>query len=334
MMSPSIKISVHHEEVPLAGVFRISRGSKVKADVIVVRITDENHQGWAESVPYARYGETINSVIEQVLNIGIDFESTENIEQEINKLPAGSAKNALDCALLDYKAKVKNVSVVESLSLEKANKVVCAQTLSIDTPEAMAVAVEKLNNPPLVKVKLDNNNIIGKMQAIAAAAPNSSFIIDANEAWSFKDLVESTEQLKKLNVILIEQPLPQGKDDKLSQYESHIPLCADESCHTSADLAHLKHKYQVINIKLDKTGGLTEAIKLAKLAKQADFTIMVGCMVGTSLAMAPASLLTPYASFVDLDGPILIKEDRENGFSFSNGVMSVLNPYLWGGKVS
>ncbi|NQZ09946.1 MAG: dipeptide epimerase, partial [Algicola sp.] len=179
--------------------------------------------------------------------------------------------------------------------------------------------------------KLDNQDIIAKMTAIATAAPQSRFIVDANEGWSIDDLTNYTAQLKSLGVVLIEQPLPAGKDQALLSFESPVPLCADESCHTTADLAYLKDRYAVINIKLDKTGGLTEAVKLAQQAQQHGFAIMLGCMVGSSLAMAPASLLSQYAEFVDLDGPLLIRQDRDNGFQFHQGLMQPLDAALWGG---
>mgnify|MGYP000259407464 FL=1 len=249
-------------------------------------------------------------------------------------LPAGAARTALDCAWWDLQGKLQHTSVAALLQLEDAKPCITAQTLSIDTPEAMAESVSKLNNPPLVKVKLDNQDIVKKMTAISEAAPQSQFIVDANEGWTINDLTECCATLKALNVVLIEQPLPAGKDEVLIDYNSPIPLCADESCHTRAELAFLKDRYQVINIKLDKTGGLTEANELAKSAKKAGFELMLGCMVGSSLAMAPAALLVNAAKFVDLDGPLLICDDRLDGFEFVAGVMQPLSAKLWGGSVS
>jgi len=326
------QIKVSHQQLPLKSVFRIARGAKTKADVVVVIITDGQYSGWAEAVPYARYDETVDSVIAQIKQLADCIVNKQNIASFINMLPAGAARNALDCALWDLKAKQQSTSVVKLLSLPSPMPCITAQTLSIDTPEAMAKAVSVLNNPPLVKVKLDSNNIIEKMTAIRSAAPNSQFIIDANEGWSMKDLLTYTFDLKKLNVVLIEQPLPAGNDQALIDFNSPIPLCADESCHTRAELDYLKGRYEVINIKLDKTGGLTEAFKLAQQAQEQGFDIMLGCMVASSLAMAPASLLSHYAKFVDLDGPLLISKDRPLGFEFFQGEMQPLNLALWGSK--
>jgi len=330
MTKQTLSISVTIEHFPLKNVFRISRGAKTQADVIVVKISDGDNEGWAEAVPYVRYGESIESVIKQVQDLAASVSSVSMFEKAMAELTSGSAKNALDCAFWDLKAKQQQISVAAQLELPNASPCVTAQTISIDTPEAMAKAVSDLGEAPMIKVKLDNNNIIEKMQAISQAAPNSKFIVDANEAWSIEDLQQVGEQLVKLNVALIEQPLPAGQDHQLIDLQCPVPLCADESCHTREDLAYLKGRYQVVNIKLDKTGGLTEAYELAKMAQQQGFDIMLGCMVGSSLAMAPASLLTPFAKYVDLDGPLLISQDREHGFAITDGIFPPLNPMLWG----
>ncbi|WP_286262835.1 N-acetyl-D-Glu racemase DgcA [Thalassotalea atypica] len=327
----SLRINVYQQQLPLKAVFRIARGAKTSADVIVVTISDGKNTGWAESVPYARYQESLASVRKQVESIETDEVSTNAFAAIIAQMPAGAARNALDCAFWDLQAKQQGKEVSQLLSLDEVTPCTTAQTLSIDTPEAMAKAVIALNNPPLVKVKLDNQDIIEKMTAIQAAAPDAKFIVDANEGWSIEDLTQCGEQLAKLNVILIEQPLPAGQDQALSDYSSPVPLCADESCHTRAELDYLKDKYEVVNIKLDKTGGLSEALLLAKEAKEMGFEIMLGCMVGSSLAMAPASLLSDFAQYVDLDGPLLISDDREHGFRFEGGTMMPLNTALWGG---
>jgi len=326
-----LKIQVFNEKLPLKNVFRIARGAKTQANVIVVTIDDGIHSGWAEAVPYARYNESVEIVMEQINALASLALTHENIGATLLTLPAGAARNALDCAWWDLQAKQRQTSVAKLLLLEPAKACVTAQTLSIDTPEAMATAVAKLNKPPLVKVKLDNQDIIEKMTAIAQAAPDSEFIVDANEGWSIDDLSNCCEELKALNVILIEQPLPAGQDQALIDFDSPIPLCADESCHTRDELDYLKGRYQVVNIKLDKTGGLTEAVLLAQQATKQGFEIMLGCMVGSSLAMAPAALLVNKARYVDLDGPLLISDDREFGFNFEQGVMQPLSAILWGG---
>ncbi len=333
-INKKLTINVFNEKLPLKNVFRIARGAKTQADVVVVTIYDGAHCGWAEAVPYARYNESVDSLMEQVKVLTSTELNCENISDIIASLPAGATRNALDCAWWDLQAKQRHTSVEKLLLLEPADVCITAQTLSIDTPEAMAKAVGKLNKPPLVKVKLDNQDIIEKMTAIAQAAPDSEFIVDANEGWSIDDLATCCEQLKALNVVLIEQPLPAGQDQDLINFNSPIPLCADESCHTRAELNYLKGRYQVVNIKLDKTGGLTEAVLLAQQAEQQGFEIMLGCMVGSSLAMAPIALLTNKARFVDLDGPLLISNDREFGFNFDKGVMQPLSGILWGGPTT
>jgi L-alanine-DL-glutamate epimerase-like enolase superfamily enzyme len=324
-------INVLDQELALKNVFRISRGAKTHAHVIIVTVNDGVNTGWAEAVPYARYQESVETVKEQIITFSKQSLDSENIEGYLAALSSGATRNALDCAWWDLKAKQQNTTVAQLLQLRPALPCITAQTLSLDTPEAMAKAVTELNNPPLVKVKLDNQDIVEKMIAIQKAAPNSEFIVDANEGWSIADLSKSCEQLKALNVVLIEQPLPAGQDQDLINFVSPIPLCADESCHTRAELDYLKNRYQVVNIKLDKTGGLTEAVLLMKEAKEQGFEVMLGCMVASSLAMAPAALLVNDAKFVDLDGPLLISEDRANGFKFNQGLMDPLPTTLWGG---
>jgi L-alanine-DL-glutamate epimerase-like enolase superfamily enzyme len=327
-------IKVLDQQLPLKNVFRISRGAKTHANVVMVTINDGVNTGWAEAVPYARYQESVEIVKEQISVFSKQSLDSENIGSYIGALSSGAARNALDCAWWDLKAKQHNTTVAQLLQLRPAAACITAQTLSIDTPDAMAKAVTELNNPPLVKVKLDNKDIVKKMTAIQRAAPNSDFIVDANEGWSIDDLISCCEQLKALNVVLIEQPLPAGQDQDLINFTSPIPLCADESCHTRAELEYLKNRYQVVNIKLDKTGGLTEAVLLMQEAKKQGFEVMIGCMVGSSLGMAPAGLLVNDAKFVDLDGPLLIKEDRKHGFEYNQGLMQPLGAKLWGGPHS
>lgn len=326
----SYQLSVTAESFKLKSVFRISRGAKTHADVIVVNISDGENYGWSEAVPYSRYSESVESVLEQFQPLSAETNKLA-LANFYDDLSDGSAKNALDCALWDLAAKQQKTTVAALLSTPKTSPAICAQTLSIDTPANMAKAVAQFENPYLVKVKLDNQDILGKMRAIRDAAPESEFIIDANEGWSLDDLTECIDDLKALDVVLIEQPLASDDDDGLEGFNSPIPLCADESCHTRKELSYLRERYQVINIKLDKTGGLSEANALAIEAKELGFDIMLGCMVGSSLAMAPASLLTSYAKFVDLDGPLLIANDRENGFSFEQGRIQPVDIALWGG---
>jgi len=319
-----------HQSLPLKQVFRIARGAKTSAEVLVLTLTDGQHIGWSEAVPYARYNESIKSVGKEIATIATELENGLEPQALQSLLPPGAARNLVDCALWDLKAKQQQQSVEQLLGLPQANACVTAQTLSIDTPTAMSKAAMALGKARLIKIKLDAEQVLPKMRAVHAAAPNSQFIVDANESWDFALLKRVADQLHQLNVVLIEQPLPASQDQTLADFSSPIPLCADESCHTSADIARLKGRYQAINIKLDKTGGLTEAVKLLKQAQQQELQIMTGCMVGSSLAMAPAFLLTTHAQFVDLDGPVLIANDKEQGFAIEQGVMTPTEQHLWG----
>jgi len=326
-----LKFTITKQQWRLAKEFRISRGAKTQADVVVVTLSDGQHTGWAEAVPYARYDETVKSVMAQISKVAPQLTNTSTGQDLLTLLPAGAARNALDCALWDLSAKRQQSSVAHLVNVTAAMPLVTAQTLSLDTIDKMVSEAASLSDRPLLKIKLDRELILERMSAIALAAPKSRFIIDANEAWDIDLLKQLLPQLKPLNVVLIEQPLPSTEDHQLAGLEPEIPLCADESCHTSDDLPHLLGLYQAINIKLDKTGGLTEALQLLTKAQQQGFMVMTGCMVGTSLAMAPAFLIAQSASFVDLDGPLLLATDREYGFNYVKGEMQLLPSELWGG---
>jgi L-Ala-D/L-Glu epimerase len=330
IQADQITFTLKNRLFPLKKVFRIAHGARTEASVLELTISDGVHSGWSEVVPYKRYGESINSVSQQIEQFFVQHQHAADLEQQISLLPAGSTRNALDCALWDLKAKQTHHGVAKLLKLPTAEPFITAQTLSIDSADAMASAIKKIAPAPLIKIKLDNEGIVEKIHAIHQASPSSQFIVDANESWSLDDLTQCVDDLKAMNVILIEQPLPAGKDHNLINFNSPIALCADESCHTSADLAYLKNRYDVVNIKLDKTGGLTEAVNLAQQAKNHGFEIMLGCMVGSSLAMAPIALLAPLAKYVDLDGPLLISQDREYGLLFEQGYMRIPQHFLWG----
>ncbi len=327
----SLDIRVFHQSIPLAKLFRISRGAKSTAEIIVVVLSDGEHFGWGEAVPYARYQESIDSVGQQLWQLQNKY-SGANIapEELVNQLKPGSAKNALDCAIWDLRSKQQRKSIDELIQMPSPKSCITAQTLSVDSASEMQREAKMLGNAPLVKIKLDAESIIPKMQAIYAVCPDSQFIIDANEGWTLDVLSRVVEPLKEMNVVLIEQPLPSGDDELLEDFASPIPLCADESCHTSGNLDQLQACFQHINIKLDKTGGLTEALTLLKEAQMRKMGIMVGCMVGTSLAMAPAFALCNHADYVDLDGPLLVANDRSNGFLFDKGKMCGHDQLLWG----
>lgn len=315
---------------PLAQVFTIARGSKTEAAVVHVSLKHGEHHGHGECVPYARYGETLENVteaIEQhrgVLENGLSRESLQTL------MPAGAARNAVDCALLDLECKMLNTPAHKLLGTPEPKSVITAYTLSLDTPENMAKSASEAAHRPLLKLKLGQPGDPERLAAIREAAPQSRLIIDANEGWNENNLAENLSACLTVGVELIEQPLPAKDDEALRGFASPIPLCADESVFDRKSLDALMGKYNAINIKLDKTGGITEALALAQEAKQRGLTIMVGCMVGTSLAMAPGMLLTPYAQFVDLDAPLLLAKDRPNGLLYDGSLVSPSQPALWG----
>ncbi|AQS37267.1 enolase superfamily enzyme related to L-alanine-DL-glutamate epimerase [Shewanella psychrophila] len=319
------------QSIPLKHVFRIARGAKHSAQVVVVLLKYKGLIGWGESVPYGRYAETIESTITAIKTVCTHTKQFMGLAHSIASNSQGAAQNALDCAYLDLQAKLTRETIETRFNLPNPQAVITAQTLSIDTPTAMAEAAKTLEKSPLIKVKLDSVDIIEKMTAIHNMVPHSLFIVDANEAWSIDELRQSADELAALNVVLIEQPLPAGEDEALTELNIDIALCADESCHTVKDLPSLLGKYDVVNIKLDKTGGLTEAVTLAEQAKLMGFDIMLGCMVGSSLAMAPAFLLSPFAKYIDLDGPLLVKDDRQVSFDIHHGLMQPFSQKLWGG---
>ncbi|HEX9447387.1 MAG TPA: N-acetyl-D-Glu racemase DgcA, partial [Dongiaceae bacterium] len=318
----SRKLVVRHESWPIAGTFTISRGSKTSAEVVIVELIDgqsPSHQarGRGECVPYARYGESIEGVMAAIerhrnaLEAGADRAAVQKL------LPAGAARNAVDCALWDLEAKLAGKPVWKLAGLKPPRDLMTAYTLSLASPGEMALAAAQNLHRPLLKLKLSGAQDLDRVQAVSRVAAQSKLIIDANEGWSVDDYRQLAPKLKALNVIMIEQPLPAGQDEALRDLEKPIPICADEACHDSTTLADLVGKYQAVNIKLDKTGGLTEALVMAKAATELGFQIMTGCMVGTSLGMAPAFLIGQQSALVDLDGPLLLAKDRPEGFSFT-----------------
>lgn len=325
-----VKLTVQKESWPLAEVFTISRGSKTTANVVVVELRDDDHVGRGECVPYARYGETVDGVISDLSDLSSALAGGMSRQDVQSVLKPGAARNALDCAFWDLDAKRNKSTVWELAGLSAPGPLVTAYTLSLNTPEKMAASAKRNADRPLMKLKLTGEGDIERVAAVREAAPNTDLIVDANEGWSV-DIVEpfSTE-LAGYGVKMIEQPLPAADDRMLGDVSHPIPLCADESAHTSAELDTLIGRYDVINIKLDKTGGLTEALALRRAAEAAGLQIMIGCMVGTSLAMAPAVLVGQGAAFVDLDGPLLLAKDRPEGLSFSGSTLQPPSPLLWG----
>ncbi len=323
-------LSVESESWKIDGSFTISRGTKTQADVVTVRIEEEGVYGRGECVPYARYGETIESVIDQIQSQQGAIARGANAADLQNALPAGAARNAIDCALWDLRARQTGSRVWELAGLDAPQSAVTAYTLSLDAPDKMHDAAVRHSARPLLKLKLAGVGDVERVSAVRSGAPDSDIIVDANEGWSIADYETMVPELHALGVSLIEQPLPADSDEALAQVERPIKICADESCHDAATLDGLSGRYDVVNIKLDKTGGLTEALALQKLALEHGLETMVGCMVATSLAMAPATLLTRDAVIVDLDGPLLLAEDREYALDYNNNSVAPPLPQLWG----
>jgi len=321
-----MQIEITRDTFKLAQVFTISRGSRTKAKVLTVHLSDGGHTGRGECVPYARYSENLDSVEDQIRSLSSSLDRHSLYEM----LPAGAARNAVDCALWDLEAKKAGKRVWELAGLPAPRPEITAYTLSLDTPEAMETQAAKNAYRPLLKIKLGTPDDMPRLEAVRRGAPKSRIIIDANEGWTAEVYSELAPHLVGLGVELVEQPLPAAQDDALIGMERPLPVCADESCHDRTSLAGLKGKYDVVNIKLDKTGGLTEALKLRDAALAEGYKVMVGCMVGSSLAMAPATLVAQGALVTDLDGPLLLAEDREEPLKFDCAGVHAPEPALWG----
>ena len=314
------------EIFPLAQVFRISRGARTQAEVVTVTIEKDGVTGRGECVPYARYNETLESVIKQVESLPVDIDK----ETLQDTLPPGAARNAVDCALWDFECKKRDQRMWEIAGIQVPEQRITAYTLSLDEPENMFKRAQKNSNRPLLKIKLGTPNDMPRLEAVRKGAPNSEIIVDANEGWDAELYSQLAPELVRLGVKLVEQPLPANKDGDLIGLPRPLPICADESCHDRKSLEKLIGKYDFVNIKLDKTGGLTEALQLKDKALEAGFKIMVGCMVGSSLAMAPATLIAQNATFVDLDGPLLLEQDRRHGLFYDESWVHPPSKDLWG----
>jgi L-alanine-DL-glutamate epimerase-like enolase superfamily enzyme len=324
------RLHVTRRSWPLAQPFAISRGSKTTADVVVAELHDGDSHGRGECVPYPRYGESVDSVFAALEKMKGAVFSGLNRETLQEAMPPGAARNALDAAFWDIEAKRAYCSVGELAGLGPLKPVITAYTLSLDTPERMGEAAAAQRARPLLKLKLTGDGDLDRVRAVRDNAPASRLIVDANEGWTARHFAELAPRLAEFGVELIEQPLPADDDDALAELPHSIPVCADESCHTAADLDRLVGKYDAINIKLDKTGGLTEALVLANAAEERGFAIMVGCMIGTSLAMAPAMLVAQQASIVDLDAPLLLAADRNQRLRYEGSLVYPPEPELWG----
>jgi L-Ala-D/L-Glu epimerase len=349
-----LTIEAWEEIWPLNEVFRISRGSRTEAQVVVVTVSDGQHTGRGEGVPIKRYNQTTASVLAQIAAIKREKNLDRQRLQEL--LPAGAARNALDCALWDLEAKRSGKRVWElasipitrcsrrpvgdahashseaaTINVRALDQVETSFTISLDTPAKMAAAAKKSATLPILKLKLGGDALdLQRVEAVREAAPNARLLIDANESWSPGHYIKVVPSFRRCGIALIEQPFPADADEVLDDLDHPIPVCADESCHTTADLPRLTNRYEAINVKLDKTGGLTEALRLCENARQSGFKLLIGCMVCTSLGIAPARLLASPADYVDLDGPLLLAGDRQHGLFYRNGKIGLPPRELWG----
>lgn len=314
----------------LATPFRISRGVKTVADVVTVEIASDGVVGRGEGVPYPRYGETVDSALAAIATVRSAIEDGATRADLQRLMPPGAARNAVDCALWDLEAKRAGRSVCEILDLPPLAPTPSAMTVGLDTPPAMAAAAQLLARVPLLKIKVDRTDPEGQIRAVRDAAPNPRIIVDPNESWTIAEVERLQPLLVDLRIDLLEQPLPADADDALEGFVSHIPIAADESAHVAGDVALLARKYQVLNVKLDKTGGLTGALALADAAAAAGLGVMTGCMICSSLSIAPALIIAARSGFVDLDGPLWLSADRLGGVRGHNGVLSVPEPGFWG----
>ena len=325
-----MKFHVQKEVWPLKGIFRIARGARTQAEVVSVRLEHKGFVGRGECVPYARYEEDCDSVIAQLEAVRAHVKACLDIESCQSLLPAGTARNALDCALWDLRAKSLNQPVWALAGLPEPKPLVTAFTISLDTPEAMTQAALAATGRPILKVKLGGEHDLVCVRAVAKARPDARLIVDANEGMRPDTLPGLLSEARSLNIDVVEQPFAASKDSRLGQVAAPIAICADESFHTSADIERLVQNYDAVNVKLDKTGGFTEALKSMREARAAGLRIMMGCMVGTSLVTAPAVLLAQVADWVDLDGPLLLNHDRDPGLVYDGSILYPPSRDLWG----
>lgn len=323
-------LSLSAEHFPIAGAFTISRGSKTEAEVLTCSIAESGRIGRGECVPYRRYGETMESVAREIEAARAEIEAGADRQALLRLMPAGAARNAVDCALWDLEAKLSGGQAAGMICAARPHPLTTAYTISLGDPETMAENARAAAHRPLLKVKIGSEDDVARMRAVAGTAPGSRIILDANEGWTETNIEQNLAVAAELGIMLVEQPLPAGKDGLLRDIARPVPVCADESLHTADDLPRLVGLYDAVNIKLDKAGGLTAALQIRDRARELGFGVMVGCMVGTSLAMAPAVLLAQDADFVDLDGPLLLARDREPGLVYDGSLVFPPEPALWG----
>jgi L-alanine-DL-glutamate epimerase-like enolase superfamily enzyme len=323
-------LHVEHDRFPLKAPFRIARGVKTAADVVTVTITQGEATGRGEAVPYPRYGESVESALAAIEAARALVEEGADRVALLDALSPGAARNAIDCALWDLEARLSGRSVEAMIDRAPIAPVATALTISIDRPEAMAEAAMAVRDVPLLKVKVDASDPQAQILAVRAAAPDPALIVDPNESWSRDLLEEMQETLVAARVALLEQPVLAGEDAWLEGFAPAVPICADESFHVAADLPAVARRYQVVNVKLDKTGGLTAGLEAARAAKAMGLGLMTGCMVSSSLSIAPALHLAALSDFVDLDGPLWLKDDRAGGVSETGGYLHPPAACFWG----
>jgi L-alanine-DL-glutamate epimerase-like enolase superfamily enzyme len=324
-----LTVEAREEVWPLKEPFRISRGSRTEAQVVVVKVSDGAHTGRGECVPIARYNQSTELVLAQIESVKAEKNLDRHRLQQL--LPAGAARNALDCALWDLEAKITGKRAWKLANIAMVPEVETSFTISLDAPDKMAAATKAAANSPLLKLKLRGDELdLARIEAVRNAAPAARLLIDANESWSPEHYRKIVPALKELGVELIEQPFPADADEVLESLDRPIPICADESCHTTADLPRVKNRYEIVNVKLDKTGGLTEALRVCERARESGFKLLIGCMVCTSLGIAPARVLASGAEWIDLDGPLLLASDREHPVPYANGKIGIPPYELWG----
>ena len=331
MPNAALRLTVRRESFPTRGSFTISRGSRTAVEVVLVELQEGGYRGRGECVPYARYGETVEGVMAAIESLRRELEAGRLDRRALQQaLPAGAARNALDCAFWDLEAKQAGKRVWELAGLPAPGPLTTAYTLSLDTPDKMGAAAAANAQRPLLKLKLAGPEDLARVEAVRAGAPKAKLVVDANEGWDAGSYAEIAPELARLGVALVEQPLPAGADAALADLPRPVPLCADESCHDRSSLPQLRGRYDMVNVKLDKTGGLTEALALVAEAEAAGFQVMVGCMLATSLAMAPATLPAQRAQVVDLDGPLLLAEDRDPPLEIDGSLVQPPTTALWG----
>lgn len=324
------KLTLAVETFPIAGRFVIARGARTEAVVVCAALAEAGYSGRGECVPYARYGESVDSVVAAMESARAALEAGADRAALQRLLPAGAARNALDCALWDLEAKSAGRAVHALAGLPAPRPLTTAYTLSVGTPAEMGAAARAAARRPLLKIKLAGEGDADRLAAVRAGAPGATLIVDANEAWREETLLAQLSACARFGVALVEQPLPAGEDGMLAKIRRPLPICADESAHEARGLAALRDRYDAVNIKLDKTGGLTAALEMARTAQALGFRIMAGCMVGSSLAMAPATLIGQMADFVDLDGPLLLARDRDGGLVYDGALLQPPSAAFWG----